>query len=103
VRVEGLLRYAERRRGFEKWLAPVDQPEDNLYFVRDPAVLAERRQIDASRYYVDSFGRESAAPWPKGGLTRVDLPNRHFEYALTWFGLAAALLAVFIAYSFKRD
>ena len=103
VRVEGLLRYAERRRGFEKWLAPVDQPNDNLYFVRDPAVLAERRQIVASPYYVDSFGRESAAKWPRGGLTRVDIPNRHFEYALTWFGLAAALLAVFFAFSFKRD
>jgi len=103
VRVEGLFRRAERRRGFEKWLAPIDQPADNLYFVRDPAVLAEQNRIKVAPFYVDSFGRESAAPWPRGGLTRVDLPNRHFEYALTWFGLAAALLGVFFAFSFKRD
>lgn len=25
---------------------------------------------------------------PRGGLTTVDIPNRHFEYALTWFALA---------------
>ncbi|MFZ5617587.1 MAG: SURF1 family protein [Pseudomonadota bacterium] len=102
LRVEGLFRSAEEKRGFEKWLAPKDQPADNLYFVRDPRILAARHTIDVPRFYIDSFGRESAGPWPKGGLTRVDLPNRHFEYALTWFGLAAALLGVFIAYSLKR-
>lgn len=103
VRVEGLLRHAERRRGFEKWLAPEDQPQDNLYFIRDPKILAARHSIETPDFYIDSFGRENAGPWPKGGLTRVDLPNRHFEYALTWFGLAAALLGVFIAFSLKRD
>ena len=27
----------------------------------------------------------------------TDIPNNHFEYALTWFGLALALLGVYIA------
>lgn len=103
VRVEGLFRHAERRRGFEKWLAPEDQPKDNLYFIRDPNILAARHSIETPGFYIDSFGRENRGLWPKGGLTRVDLPNRHFEYALTWFGLAAALLGVFIAFSLKRD
>lgn len=102
VRVEGLFRRAEEKRGFEKWLAPKDQPSDNLYFVRDPRILAARHSIDVPSFYIDSYGRESAGQWPKGGLTRVVLPNRHLEYALTWFGLAAALLGVFIAYSLKR-
>lgn len=103
IRVEGLFRHAERRRGFEKWLAPEDQPQDNLYFIRDPKILAARHSIATPDFYIDSFGRENRGPWPKGGLTRVDLPNRHFEYALTWFGLAAALIGVFIAFSLKRD
>lgn len=103
VRVEGLWRRAERRSGFEKWLAPKDQPQDNLYFIRDPAVLAARHSIEVPPFYIDSFGRENAAPWPKGGTTRVDIPNRHFEYALTWFGLAAALLGVFLVFSIRRD
>jgi surfeit locus 1 family protein len=102
IRIEGLFRHAERRRGFEKWLAPEDQPQDNLYFIRDPKILAARHSIETPDFYIDSFGRENRGPWPKGGLTRVDLPNRHFEYALTWFGLAAALLGVFAAFSLKR-
>ncbi len=47
--------------------------------------------------FVDAEG-EAPGGWPKGGVTRVNLPNRHLEYAITWFGLAGALAAVFAAY-----
>jgi surfeit locus 1 family protein len=35
---------------------------------------------------------------PRGGVTRLDLPNRHLEYALTWFGLGLTLIAVYFAF-----
>lgn len=100
--VNGLFRSAERKRGFEKWLQPKDQITDNLYFTRDPKVLSAARGIEAPSYYVDSFVEGTGAAWPKGGVTRVEFPNRHLEYALTWFGLAGALIGVFIAFSLKR-
>lgn len=102
VRIEGLLRRAEVKRGLEKSLAPEDQPTDNLYFTRDPKVLAAAHGFDAPSYYIDSFGAEIIASWPRGGLTRVEFPNRHLEYALTWFGLAGALVGVYLAYSLHR-
>jgi surfeit locus 1 family protein len=40
--------------------------------------------------------------WPRGGVTRLELPNRHLEYALTWYGLAAALIGVFAAFAATR-
>jgi surfeit locus 1 family protein len=30
------------------------------------------------------------------------IPNRHLEYALTWFGLAATLIGVFVAFAAGR-
>jgi surfeit locus 1 family protein len=39
---------------------------------------------------------------PRGGVTRIALPNRHLEYAITWYGLALALVAVFLAFCAKR-
>ena len=32
----------------------------------------------------------------------VEIPNRHFEYALTWFGLAGGLVGVYLAVLLKR-
>jgi surfeit locus 1 family protein len=51
--------------------------------------------------FIDS---ETDAPggWPQGGVTELKLTNRHLEYALTWFGLAVALLAVFGMYVLNR-
>ncbi len=36
---------------------------------------------------------------PEPGTTRLTLPNRHLEYAITWFGLAATLVFVFVAFA----
>jgi surfeit locus 1 family protein len=39
---------------------------------------------------------------PKGGVTRLSLPNRHLEYALTWYGLAATLVGVYLGFAISR-
>ena len=39
---------------------------------------------------------------PRGGVSRLDLPNRHLEYALTWYGLAASLAGVYLIFSISR-
>lgn len=102
ARIEGLFRSAERKEGFERTFAAKDQLPDNLYFTRDPGVLAAAHGFGTPPFYIDSFERESDGDWPKGGLTRVEFSNRHLEYALTWFGLAGALVGVYLAYSLRR-
>jgi surfeit locus 1 family protein len=32
----------------------------------------------------------------------VNFPNNHLGYAITWFGLAAALFGVFAAFAWQR-
>ena len=65
-----------------------------------------RSAHDAPRvhHYVIDAEANPPAPggWPKGGVTRLELPNRHLEYALTWYGLAGALVAVFAAFAITR-
>jgi surfeit locus 1 family protein len=40
--------------------------------------------------------------WPQGGQTQVTFRNEHMQYALTWFGLAAALIGVYLAYHIQK-
>jgi surfeit locus 1 family protein len=91
----------------------VDAPNDagkNVYFVRDPLELgaAAADQVSpsgllgSSTFYLELVGEapEGGFPLPLAG--HVELPNRHLEYALTWFGLAGALVAVYLVYAIPR-
>ncbi len=47
-------------------------------------------------------GPEPPGGLPRGGVTRLELPNRHLEYALTWYGLAATLAGVYLAFAVSQ-
>ncbi len=103
VTVRGLLRKPGVKGYFD---ADADQVR-NIWYWRDlsgmAASLGSKDEARVLPFFVDAAA-EPANPggWPKGGVTRLDIPNRHLEYALTWFGLAGALLAVFGAYAWTR-
>ena len=99
--ITGLFRYREQPAPPASWFQTQGKSADGLWFIRDPLAFAEHENLSASPYYVDQFavnGRE----WPKGGTTRVEFSNRHFEYALTWFGLAATLAGVWLVFSLQK-
>lgn len=75
-----------------------DLPKNILYWKDLDAMAASTGLSDVIPFFVD-VDASSANPggWPKGGVTQFDLPNNHLQYAATWYGLAAALLAVVFA------
>ncbi|MEX0697042.1 MAG: SURF1 family protein [Dongiaceae bacterium] len=100
--VTGLLR-APRRRA---WFMPGDDAAGNEWLSRDPLLYVEMLGLPGARvapYVVDAdFDPDLPGGLPQGGETVVDFPNNHLGYALTWFGLAAALAAVFVAFVVAR-
>jgi surfeit locus 1 family protein len=101
VEVVGLMRGPGQKNTF----TPDNDVKANLWFWRDYAGLFASAFAGTDRTPIAVFlDAEDAAPggWPKGHATLVDLPNRHLEYALTWFGLAATLIAVFAAFAWTR-
>lgn len=84
------------------WLVPEGDPEAGLFYAADLPRLA--RAMELARWatvMVDADADGSGLP--RGGQTRVDIPNDHLEYALTWFALALVLMGVYIAYGFSRS
>ena len=45
-------------------------------------------------FFVDANDEPIPGGWPKGGTTIIAFSNSHLQYAVTWYGLALALLGV---------
>jgi surfeit locus 1 family protein len=100
VEIVGFLRWPEQRGLF----TPADNPERNLWFVRDHLAIAQAKGLDR----VAPFFIDQEAPSPPGGLPRPgkltpQLPNNHLQYAVTWYGLALVLVVAFVIWARRRD
>ena len=96
VEVAGALRWPEQRGSFTLQ----DEPEKGIWFTRDPAGMAKAKHWDANApFYVDQEAPPAPGGLPKVGPLKPALPNRHLEYAVTWYGLALVILiaALFFA------
>jgi surfeit locus 1 family protein len=99
VTVTGLVRAPEARG----WFIPADAPAENRFFVKDPGAISAEKGVERlAPFYVEAEAADIPGGWPKGGQTRLDLPNNHLQYALTWYGLAATLLCMFGAVTWTR-
>ncbi len=93
--ITGLMRRPETRNSF----TPADEPQENLWFTRDPSALAAHWGLDGvAPFSIDADAAENPGGWPKGGATVLKIPNNHLSYALTWFALAATLAAVSLVF-----
>jgi surfeit locus 1 family protein len=102
VEVAGLLRQPESRH----FWTPADDRVKNVWYTRDIAAFAAAAGTDLQRtapYIIDAFA-DPVRPGglPQGGETVLNFPNSHLGYAITWFGLAAALLGVFFVFARRR-
>lgn len=96
TRVTGLMRAPETRSFF----TPLDKPEKGLFFTSDPISIAASLGLERSApFLVDADDLPVPGGWPKGGTTELVLRNNHLSYAVTWFGLAFACLAVFVVFA----
>ena len=100
--IVGLFRAPQTKSAFAKMFEAEDNPETNTWFTRDAQAFATNANIEVLPVFVDVYPEVSAVLLPQGGTTRLDFNNKHMEYALTWFGLAATLIGVWIAFSVGR-
>jgi surfeit locus 1 family protein len=78
-------------------MVPDNEPAKNLFFWKDLTVMASSAGVDAAKVlplFVDAGPAPNPGGFPLGGVTQVDLPNNHLSYAVTWYGLAAALVVI---------
>ena len=97
--IVGVLRKGDK----PTFVTPPNDARQNLWYWRDiPAMAAT---LGAGRPAPTYLMLES--PAPAGGLPApapipLNIPNSHLQYAVTWFGLAAALVGVYLASLWRR-
>jgi len=97
--VVGVLRWPEPPGLF----TPAGDPKANLWFSRDPTAIAAAKSVDpVAPFYVEQEGPVPPGGQPRPGKLKASLPNNHLGYAITWYGLAVVLVAVFAAWLKSR-
>jgi surfeit locus 1 family protein len=92
--ITGAMRWPEQR----SWFTPQDKA--TVFFVRDPATIAAAKGWGpVAPFYIEQESPVPPGGWPRPGKLVPSLSNNHLQYAVTWYGLAVVLLAVFAAFT----
>ena len=78
-------------------IVPENDLAKNIFYWKDLDAMAASTGIAADRlvpFFVDAGDAPNPKGLPIGAVTQFDLPNNHLQYAVTWYGLAAALAGV---------
>lgn len=110
TRLDGLLKGEQVLQGVAR-IAPSEKPssvvpnndlEKNIYYWKDLSNMTAQADLKMSGnvipFFVDLDDSPNLGNFPIGGVTRVDLPNNHLQYMVTWYGIALTLLGVYVAY-----
>ena len=87
---------------------PDNEIEQNRWFWRDLSAMAKSMFggvagiKDVAPFSLEAEWSDIPGGWPLGGQTRLDLPNNHLQYAITWFALALCLVVIYVIYVRSR-
>jgi len=103
VTIEGIV----RRGGWPgaAWLRPANDPAGNEWLWMDLPRMAEHAGLSrpVTHLYVESLTPAAEGRFPIAERPRVNLPQNHLGYAITWFGLAAGLLVIYVVFHCRRE
>lgn len=106
VTVEGVVRLSEA--GLQSWFVPENKPERNVWLTMDVATMrrtsgaGDAPGLKADQWFVAADAAANPGGFPIGGQTRVNLPNDHLQYSITWFLLSLTLVGVYVAFHWRR-
>ena len=92
-----------RRNPSRGWFVPENRPADNEWYFMDPAAMAAVAGVAApGEFYLAAVERASPGDYPVGRGAQLTIVNNHLGYAVTWYALAAVLLAIYVVHGRKR-
>jgi len=96
VTISGIARFRwdDRPGAF----TPDNDPVAKRWYHYDLEQMAATLGLDLAPIVVEADDTANPGGLPIGGRTRITLTNNHLQYAVTWYGLAATLIGVYIVF-----
>jgi cytochrome oxidase assembly protein ShyY1 len=92
IAMTGYIRFPER----SGWITPAPDVGKRLWFARDLIGMAKALSWGpVAPFYLDLESPAPPSGLPKPAPLEVHLKDDHLQYAMTWFGLAAAVAVAF--------
>ena len=98
--VAGIL----RRPGVKGYFVPENEPENGFWFTLVPSQINQHLGLgDAAidQFYADALRTSDVVTLPIAAKTKLNLRNAHLSYAITWYGIALALIGVYLAFHYQ--
>ncbi len=84
------------------WFSAADDPVARRFFTLDPKAIGDALdEPGAEPFVVVALGPIVRGEWPEPAQHLPRPPNNHLAYAVTWYGLAVALVVIFITWAAK--
>ena len=85
------------------WLTPQNDPVQNLWFFPDLTAMARLAGTGTvPNLIIDADDTPVPGGAPKGGQTKLEFPNNHLAYAVTWYGGAVVLAVIYVVWHRRR-
>jgi surfeit locus 1 family protein len=98
VTVTGYVRPGEK----PSWFSATDAPAERQFYTLDPEVIGARLGVPKpAPFTLVAMGPSIAEIYPTPAEHLPRPPNNHLSYVITWYGLAAALVVIFITWARK--
>ena len=98
IKLTGILRFDQGKSQIHQWVLPDPDLQKNLWYARDIAQMERTINRDLPAYYIMDGTPPKTGSYPQGRQWRLDIPNNHLQYALTWFGIALSLVVIYAVY-----
>jgi surfeit locus 1 family protein len=98
VTITGYIRSPDHKA----WFSAKDDVPGRQFFTLDPAAIGHALGLPAvAPFTLVALGDPPPEHWPAPAQHLPKPPNNHLSYAITWYGLAVALVVIFILWARK--
>lgn len=100
VNLDAILRLP----GKKGYFVPENDPENGFWFTLVPSQINDYMGVPApavASYYADALRTSDVVTLPIGAKTELNLRNAHLSYAVTWYGIALALIGVYAVFHYQ--